>query len=73
METNFKVDSIKPDDKAWIDGASYEELLRKWRFTPAGGNTMFQGATGIYYSKRMAELRDSDPQEAVNASKRIGW
>ena len=24
------------EQKRWIDNASYEELLRKWRFTPSG-------------------------------------
>ena len=56
-----------------IDDASYETLLRRWRNAPAGGDPMFQGALGEYYSKVMFAKRDAAPGEAVAASKRIGW
>ncbi len=59
--------------KAWIDGATYEELLRRWRMAPVGA-PMFQGDTGDYYSKVIAEKRQAAGQEAhVAASKSIGW
>lgn len=45
--------------REWIDNASYEELLRKWRFAPVG-DPFFQGEMGQYYSKVMAEKRDAD-------------
>ncbi len=60
--------------KAWIDGATYEQLLRRWRFSPAGGDPIFQGEIGQYYSKVMAQKRDEvGPAEHVRASKTIGW
>ena len=58
--------------KAWIDSASYEELLRRWRFAPVG-DPMFQGDIGKYYSDTMFRQRDANPGEHVRASKSIGW
>ena len=59
--------------KRWIDGASYEQLLRKWRFGPVG-DPMFQGDTGDYYTKVLAERKAAVGQDAhVAASKRLGW
>ena len=60
------------EQKNWIDNASFEQLLRHWRFA-AAGDSMFQGDTGKYYAKVMQEKRDSDPNGHVAASKRIGW
>lgn len=56
--------------KAWIDKASYEELLSRWRFASLG-DPMFQGETGDYYSKVMKEKRQNS--DHVQASKNIGW
>ena len=56
--------------KAWIDKASYKELLSRWRFAPVG-DPMFQGETGDYYSKVMKEKRQN--ADHVQASKNIGW
>ena len=56
--------------KRWIDDASYEELLRKWRFASVG-DPYFQGETGTYYSNVMAQKRMA--VDHVAASKRIGW
>ena len=57
----------------WIDAASYEQLLRKWRFTPSG-DPLFEGEVGEYYQKAMEKAREAvGPAEAVAASKRIGW
>ena len=61
-------------DKDWIDSATYEMLLRRWRFAKAGEDPIFQGDTGDYYSKVMFGKRDKlEPGEAVRASKTIGW
>ena len=62
---------INEQIKSWIDNASYESLLSKWRFAPAG-DPYFQGETGDYYKKVMCEKRDANPAAAVSASKRIG-
>lgn len=61
--------------KQWIDNASYEELLRKWRFASAG-DPFFRSDTGVgeYYAQRMAEKKaEIGPAGAVAASKAIGW
>ena len=63
---------MTPEQKKWIDEASYEDLLRKWRFASVG-EPMFQGDTGKYYSKVMNEQRSADPGGHVRASKSIGW
>ena len=59
------------EEKAWIDEACYEDLLRKWRFAPAG-SPWFQGDTGQYYAKVMDEKKAAIGREAVNISKRLG-
>jgi hypothetical protein len=57
----------------WIDQASYEELLRKWRFAPAG-DPFFRGEIGDYYSKIMHARREEiSAEDCARASKRIGW
>ena len=59
--------------KAWIDNASYEALLSRWRFAPAG-DQFFAGEIGDYYSTVMARKRDEVGQAGhVSASKTIGW
>ena len=59
--------------KNWIDNASYESLLRKWRFAPTG-DPFFQGNIGDYYSYVMAKKRsDVGNEEHVRSSKYIGW
>jgi len=58
--------------KDWIDGRSYEELLRKWRFAKVG-DPFFRGETGKYYSERMAKARSKTSDNGVSASKSIGW
>ena len=63
---------MTPDQKAWIDGSSYEDLLRRNRFGESG-DTIFQGKCGDYFVKVMAEKRAADPVGHVAASKRIGW
>ena len=59
--------------KNWIDNASYEELLRKWRFSPSG-SPFFEGEVGDYYKEVMFRKRDEVGNAAhVRASKKIGW
>ena len=58
-------------NKEYIDGLSYVELLKKWRFAPVG-EFWFQGNTGKYWSKRMNEIREKGANH-VGASKFIGW
>jgi len=62
-------------NKQHIDGLSYEELLRKWRFTSAGTSPWFEGETGEYWCKRMTQLREGPGGQArhVRASKKMGW
>jgi hypothetical protein len=59
--------------KQWIDNASYEELLQKWRFAECG-DPLFYGEVGEYYQKVMFEKRDKiSNEERVAASKSVGW
>lgn len=69
-----KIISACEELKAWIDNATYEQLLRRWRFSPAGGDPIFQDEIGDYYSKVMFMRRDEiGPDAAVAASKSMGW
>ena len=56
--------------KKWIDNASYQDLLAKWRFAPIG-DPMLQGEIGEYYSKVMFAKRYEC--DHVQASKNVGW
>ena len=58
--------------KAKIDAMSYEAMLSRWRFAPAG-DAMFQGESGQYFSETMGRKRDADPAGHVSASKSLGW
>ena len=65
--------TIDKEMKAWIDEASYEDLLRRWRFAPSG-DPIFQGEIGDYYTKVMAKKREEIGSEGhTQASKNIGW
>lgn len=57
--------------KEWIDNASYEDLLRRWRNAPAG-DPYFQGEMGGYYREVLAKRRSQESDSGVGASKRIG-
>jgi hypothetical protein len=59
-------------EKAWIDAASYEDLLRRWRYLQTG-SPWFTGETGLYYLEVMARLYAEDPGAHVRASIAIGW
>ncbi len=64
---------IEDETKQWIDNASYEQLLSRWRFGP-DGDPMFQGETGKYYEEVMSQKRKEGGDEAhTRASKSIGW
>lgn len=56
----------------WIKKASYEELLRLWRFEPSG-SPWFLDETGKIFKDRMNQLKEANPEAAVQASKNIGW
>lgn len=57
----------------WIDRASYEKLLRRWRQEPSG-SPWFLGEVGVYYQEAMARRRaEVGNEEHVRASKAIGW
>ena len=58
------------EQKNWIDNASYEQLLKKWRFAPTG-DPYFQNECGKYFGKIMNEK--SKTVDTVQASKNIGW
>ena len=62
---------LTPENKEIIDNKSYKELLSHRRFAPAG-DPWFRGETGIYWDKRMVELRNQGADH-VGASKSIGW
>lgn len=65
---------LTPEEKAFIDSQSLQELLHRWRFSPLSGTEpLFQGDTGDYYKKVMFDKRDADPDAWTAASKRIGW
>ena len=61
------------EQKKWIDEASYEALLRRWRNAPAG-DTIFIDDAGDYYKEAMIKKRNEvGPAAHVTASKKIGW
>ncbi|TES92934.1 MAG: hypothetical protein E3J87_03470 [Candidatus Cloacimonadota bacterium] len=63
----------KDEMKNWIDNASYEQLLSRWRLAPIG-DLMFQGEIGDYYGEVMKKKRgEVGNEEHVRASKSIGW
>lgn len=63
---------MTPEQKKWIDEATYIQLLDKWRFAPVG-DPLFQGETGIYYKQVMVEKRRQELDGGVSASKVVGW
>lgn len=63
---------MNPEEKTEIDSLSIAQLLSAQRFAPVG-DRRFQGEPGAYRMKRLADLRDQNPDEYVHASKMIGW
>jgi len=74
MTLNVEPAEPTPEDlKAWIDAATYEQLLRRWRFSPPG-DPAFRDRMGDYYAYVMAKRRaEVGNAEHVATSKRIGW
>jgi hypothetical protein len=67
------VEVIDASTKHWIDHASYEELLERWRNAPVG-SPWFRGEVGQYYKEVMGKRREEvGNAEQVRASKSIGW
>lgn len=62
--------AINENMKKLIDGMDYEEMLRRWRFTPSG-SPFFQGELGEYFKKRMLLLKSFVDHDEI--SKKIGW
>ena len=64
---------LTPENKARIDAMDCEGLLAQWRFAPVG-DQWFQGETGQYWKKRMAELRAQPGGQDIHvrASKTLG-
>ena len=57
----------------WIDSASYEDLLRKWRFEKPD-SPWFQGEVGDYFNDVMSRRTSRlSHEELVRISKKIGW
>lgn len=58
--------------KKWIDAASYQDLLAKWRFEPIGSH-WFEGEAGEYFKEVMKTKRENTSLgEQVAASKAMG-
>jgi len=56
--------------KTWIDEATYEQLLRKWRFSSLK-DPFFQGRVGLYYKKRLREKEETLGEESAKAIGKI--
>ena len=64
---------MTPEEKKWIDNATCEELLGRWRRAPSG-SSWFIGETGQYYELVMNKKRSEvGTAKHVQASKNIGW
>lgn len=64
---------MTPEQRAWIDGASYEELLYKHRHEPTG-SPWFIGETGIHFEATLLDKRAAVGVDGhVAASKSVGW
>ena len=60
------------ETREWAEAQTYETLLRRWRFAPAG-DPIFQGDAGEVYSDIMFRKKAADPAGGLAASKRVGW
>lgn len=64
---------MTPEQKAYIDDASYETLLREWRFQKLGSDA-FSGERGEYFARVMFAKKEAiGPEAALAASKAVGW
>lgn len=66
MSNGILTESIKKT----FDEMSYEQMLSRWRFGKIG-DPWFQGETGRYFSKVMAEKREHVNHSEI--SKKVGW
>lgn len=61
------------DKFAWIENASYEELLRRFRYTK-DNSKWFKGILGRYYRKQMYYKAACLPKAQQSAiSEKVGW
>jgi len=58
--------------KHWIDNASPEALLRRWRFG-VSTDPIVQGEVGEYFSKAFAKMRRELGSKFPALSKKVGW
>ena len=58
--------------KQWIDNASPEQLLRRWRFG-ASTDPITQGEVGEYFSKAFAKMQRELGSKFPALSKKVGW
>ena len=59
--------------KSWINEASYEQLLARWRFSKSD-DKMCQGSLGEYFAREMERKGSAlSDAERVETSKRVGW
>lgn len=73
MELTIKEASESDELLDWIDQASYEDLLRKWRFAPVA-DLLFVGAVGVHFVKVFEGKKKSLPSNVqVAISKKVGW
>lgn len=57
----------------WIQNASFEDLLYKWRFEPPG-SPWFAGEVGNYFTKVIGLKKEEvSLEEWARVSKQIGW
>lgn len=63
---------LTQENKDYIDNLSFESLLSRWRFAPAG-DPWFTDETGEYWSKRMMLKRGAENDGGVSVSKSVGW
>ena len=57
---------------AWIRVASTEQLLRKWRYAPAG-DAFLVGAAGFYFAAELARVQVEDRVGWYKATESISW
>jgi hypothetical protein len=71
---DIRSENMNPQEmREWISKASYETLLRKWRYAPVG-DSFFQDDIGDFYSKTMEAKRAIlSTQGRTRISKAIGW
>ncbi len=56
-----------------IDNMSYDDMLRRWRFSPVG-DIMFAGEEGEYFEETFRERNKKLGDKGhCKASKRVGW